>query len=104
MLTLLDNSIKFTADSTSKKLVMSLHQRGDCVVWSWRDYGPGIPRKDLKRVFQKFYRVESEMTRKTQGTGIGLAMARMLAEAMNAKLIAVSPESSGLEMRLCLYA
>jgi len=100
LFTLLDNSLKFSADAADKGLESSLVKEGDRVIWSWRDHGPGIPEKELKKVFQNFYRVENEMTRKTQGTGIGLAMSRMLAHAMGAEIEARNHAQGGLETRL----
>ena len=47
-----------------------------------RDYGPGIPGDQLKAIFQLFYRTESELTRETVGTGIGLAIVHQLTQAM----------------------
>jgi signal transduction histidine kinase len=99
-LSLLDNSLKFGAESPDKSLEATLRREGDRVVWSWSDRGPGVPDKELSRVFENFYRVENEMTRKTQGTGIGLAMGRMLANAMGATIRARNRDGGGLEVRL----
>lgn len=100
LFTLFDNSLKFGAEASDKNLEASLEKDGDRVIWSWRDRGPGIPEKELKRVFENFYRVENEMTRKTQGTGIGLAMSRMLAQSMGAEIEARNRPEGGLEVRL----
>jgi signal transduction histidine kinase len=48
-----------------------------------RDFGPGIPPSEMKKVFQEFYRVENEMTRQTSGTGIGLSMVKKLCTLCN---------------------
>ena len=45
-----------------------------------RDEGTGIPKKEYKRIFQKFYRVGNEDTRTTQGTGLGLYLCRKIAQ------------------------
>lgn len=99
-LTLLDNSLKFGAESADKSLEATLHRDGDRVAWTWSDRGPGVPEKELQRVFENFYRVENEMTRKAQGTGIGLAMSRMLAQAMGASIEARNRAGGGLDVRI----
>lgn len=100
LLSLLDNSIKFSADSPDKSLEIFLSREGDRVAWGIRDRGPGVPASELEKVFQDFYRIENEMTRKTKGTGIGLAMSRMLAEAMGAHINARNRPGGGLEVRI----
>jgi signal transduction histidine kinase len=99
-LILLDNSVKFSKNGFEKTLEMGLASEGDRVVWSWRDRGPGIPPAEKEKIFQKFYRVENELTRNTKGTGIGLAMAHMIMEAMGAHIEAENREGGGLIIRL----
>jgi len=99
LITLLDNSLKFAAQAADKTLQMRLFRNDHELIWSWADSGPGIPNAELKHVFQRFYRVENEMTRTTKGTGIGLAMAHMLVEAMGARIIAANRPGGGLEIR-----
>ena len=45
-----------------------------------RDYGPGVPEEDLVRIFDPFYRVESDRNRTSGGVGLGLAIARRAVE------------------------
>jgi signal transduction histidine kinase len=52
------------------------------VIFAVRDYGPGVERDQMKKIFQLFYRPGSELTRTTPGTGIGLALVQELAEAL----------------------
>ena len=84
----LENSLKFSAHSDEKNILLSLKSEGGHVILSWKDTGPGVDEAELKKIFEPFYRVENELTRKTKGTGIGLAMAKMLSDAMNIKLVA----------------
>ena len=53
------------------------------VQFSVRDYGPGVAKSQLKKIFQLFYRPGNELTRESLGTGIGLALVRQLARAMD---------------------
>ncbi len=96
---LLENSLKFCAAAENKKLTLSLKDEGGKPVLRWRDHGPGVPEKELSRIFDPFYRVENELTRRTKGTGIGLAMAKMLADAMNTDLKAEN-EAQGFKLSL----
>ncbi len=100
LFTLVDNSLKFSKVTGKNIVEMKLAVEGSHVIWSVSDYGPGVPTNDLKRIFNKFHRTENEMTRKTKGTGIGLAMAKMLIEGMGAKIEAVNRKEGGLEIRL----
>ncbi|MFK7914679.1 MAG: sensor histidine kinase, partial [Pseudomonadales bacterium] len=59
---------------------------------SVRDFGPGIPKAQLGRIFDLFYRGENEITRQTQGTGIGLALVAELVAGMNGRVEAANVE------------
>jgi signal transduction histidine kinase len=73
------------------------------VRFSVRDYGPGIPKDQLRKIFKLFYRSESELTRETVGTGIGLALVNQLAAAMRGKVDVVNLEP-GAEFRISFSA
>ncbi|TAL41596.1 MAG: two-component sensor histidine kinase, partial [Chitinophagaceae bacterium] len=71
---LLDNAVKY---SPKEKPVICRLQKKNSRGWlSIIDEGPGIPDTEKKKVFEKFYRVGNESTRKTQGTGLGLYLCR----------------------------
>lgn len=84
VINLVDNAIKFSRDAAKKAIDISAQQSADGnIVFTVRDYGPGIPKGQMKKIFQLFYRTESELTRETVGTGIGLAIVHQLVTAMN---------------------
>lgn len=83
LINLVDNAVKFAAKAEHR--VVDITCRLDAqqrVVIGVRDYGPGVPKDQMRKIFRLFYRVDSGLTRETLGTGIGLALVRQLAEAM----------------------
>ena len=78
LMNLVDNSLKFSKKAEYKMINIELAIKGNDMYLAVRDYGPGIPPEEMKKVFQEFYRVENEMTRQTSGTGIGLSMVKKL--------------------------
>ena len=65
-----------------------------------RDDGPGIPTEDLPYVFERFYRVDKSRSRYTGGIGLGLTIARRLAEAHGGGISVISQEGQGTEFRV----
>ena len=93
LINLLSNSIKFTpsggdvyvqADSIENTFVLKV-----------RDTGPGIPREHLQHIFDRFYQVDDSATRKTGGSGIGLAITRGLVNLMNGSIDVRSVNGQG---------
>ncbi len=97
---LVDNAIKFSAGAEQKliKLRCAIQKDGN-VLFTVRDYGPGIPAGQLRKIFTMFYRSENELTRETVGTGIGLALVHQLVTAMNGK-VDVRNRDPGAEFRV----
>ncbi len=75
---LLSNAIKYSPDGGTVTVSVSLHEGEMRVAVS--DQGPGIPTDKQSRLFEAFYRVESELTRKVHGTGLGLAISKHIVE------------------------
>jgi len=97
---LVDNAIKFSRDAESKRIeISSTVSGGQKVLFTVRDFGPGVPKNQMKKIFQLFYRTESELTRETVGTGIGLAIVHQLSQAMNGNIDVINREP-GAEFRV----
>jgi signal transduction histidine kinase len=96
---LVDNALKFSAAAPTKAVELAARSTGDGVLFTVRDFGPGVPKAQMKRIFELFYRPENELTRETVGTGIGLALVRQLAGAMGARVDVRNCEP-GAEFRL----
>jgi signal transduction histidine kinase len=75
---------------------------GSAVVIRIRDQGPGIAPEHLERVFEPFYRVESSRNRDTGGTGLGLCIARDIAQAHGGALTLANLPQRGLQATLTL--
>ena len=101
---LVDNAVKFSAAAERKAIDIACQRlRDGSVQFSVRDYGPGVPRDQMKKIFRLFYRSESELTRETVGTGIGLALVHQLVRAMGGQVDVVNREP-GAEFRVKLNA
>jgi signal transduction histidine kinase len=102
VINLVDNALKFSAAAQRKAVVFAARRESDGrVLVTVRDFGPGIPKSQLKRIFELFYRPRNELTRETAGTGIGLALVRQLAGAMGSRVDARNCEP-GAELRVSL--
>jgi signal transduction histidine kinase len=83
IINLVDNAIKFSARAERKSIdIRCQREPNDKITFKVRDYGPGIAKDQLKKIFNLFYRSENELTRETVGTGIGLALVHQLTIAM----------------------
>ena len=101
---LVDNAIKFSAAAEQKVIDIGCQRlRDGSVQFSVRDYGPGVPADQMKKIFRLFYRSENELTRETVGTGIGLALVHQLARAMGGQVDVVNCEP-GAEFRVTMAA
>lgn len=88
---LLDNAVKYSQDDDVRVSIdAALDEKKERAVIEVKDHGIGIDRKDLKRIFQRFYRVPEEAVRQRRGTGIGLHVVRGLVSHLGGKLHAHS--------------
>ena len=102
VINLVDNALKFSAKADKKVIQISAHKQSDgTVMFVFRDFGSGVPRDQMKKIFRLFYRSENELTRETVGTGIGLALVHQLATAMDGRVDVVNREP-GAEFRVWL--
>ena len=76
---LVSNALKFTPEGGA--VHVSLRQHDDCVRLEVTDSGIGIAPNDQRRLFQRFFRAENAVERQVPGTGLGLYISRVIAEA-----------------------
>ena len=80
------NAIRYAPPGTS--VDVELRSSGEMAQVRVRDYGPGVPEEALSRIFDPFYRVDSDRNRISGGLGLGLAIARRSVELHKGKLTA----------------
>ena len=86
---LLDNAVKYSGDQV--RVTVSLAAPTPTTIWvRVQDHGVGIPRKQLKRIFNRFYRVQAHGFRQVKGTGLGLYIVREIARAHGGRVFAQS--------------
>ena len=90
---LLDNAIKFSANGT--RIVVSGQLTGNDVEIQVADQGPGIEKKHLPRLFERFYRVDQARSRTLGGTGLGLAIVKHIALAHRGTVTVTSEPGRG---------
>jgi two-component system phosphate regulon sensor histidine kinase PhoR len=79
LINLIGNAVKYSADG--KNIVVSACTERDGIVLSVKDYGYGIEKEHLERLFERFYRVDKGRSRQEGGTGLGLSIVKHIAQA-----------------------
>lgn len=95
LVNLLDNAIKFSPVGSATEVSLAID--GERRTWDIRvkDQGPGIPKDEHARIFERFYRPGDELRRETQGTGIGLGLVKAIAEAHGGAVLLESEPGKG---------
>ena len=100
LLNLLSNSIKFT--NNNGKIMVSIDTNKDEVIISVEDTGVGIPNEKIDFIFDNFEQVDTTLSRGTEGTGVGLALVKKLANIHNAKINVYSKIGCGSKFEVIL--
>lgn len=90
---LLKNAITFTNEGG--QVIIRGEKKPEYVTVTVQDNGLGIPAKDLPRIFDRFYQVESHLTRRHGGMGLGLSVAKVMIEMHGGRIWAESTEGKG---------
>jgi len=90
---LVENAVKYSPDGGD--VAVALAGSESAIRFSVRDQGLGVPLSDQGRIFDKFYRVDPEMTRGVGGTGLGLYICRELVRRMDGRIWVESRDGDG---------
>lgn len=100
ILNILQNAVMFTDEGGS--VVLKAREKDGNIQLSIIDSGIGIPEKDLPHIFERFYQVESHLTRKHGGMGLGLSVAKMMIEMHGGNIKARSIPGKGSNFTISL--
>ncbi len=97
---LLSNAIKYT--NTNGKIHIKAYEDFNNVIISIKDNGIGIPKDDIRFIFERFYRVDKSRDKETGGIGIGLAIVKSIVDAHNGSIRVKSEVNHGTEFIITL--
>ncbi len=100
LINILGNAVKFT---TQGEVVFSVKYAREMAVFEIRDSGPGISPEELAHIFEPFERGSSASEASTNGTGLGLTIAKMLTDLMGGEIKVDSTLGMGTNFRVKLY-
>ncbi|MBU3111120.1 sensor histidine kinase [Clostridium lacusfryxellense] len=100
ILNLLSNSIKFTKPGGS--MTVNMYDKGENIIISIKDTGIGIPNDKLDIIFDRFRQVDRSLTRKQEGSGIGLSIVKSLVELHGGQISVTSEYGKGTEFIIIL--
>ncbi|MDF7669254.1 MULTISPECIES: cell wall metabolism sensor histidine kinase WalK [unclassified Lactobacillus] len=97
---IMNNAIKYSPDGGT--ITVKLKREQNRLLLSITDQGLGIPREDLNKIFDRFYRVDKARSRAQGGTGLGLAIAKEIVVAHHGQIWASSSEGKGSTFHIAL--
>ncbi|MHC4572860.1 MAG: sensor histidine kinase [Planctomycetota bacterium] len=99
---LLDNAIKYARNAQDRTITVRTRGDNQFILIEVEDHGPGVPHRQRQKIFEEFYRLGSEATRETAGTGLGLALVKKFAEAHNGFVEILNAKPAGAIFRVAL--
>ena len=92
---LIDNAIKFSRNNSD--INITTRSKGNKVIASVKDYGIGIPKESLKKIWERFYKTDSSRGKDKKGSGLGLSIVREIIQSHGEEIDVISTENAGTE-------
>jgi hypothetical protein len=92
---LIDNAIKFSHNDSD--ITITTKSKGNKVIVSVKDYGVGIPKESLKKIWERFYKTDSSRGKDKKGSGLGLAIVKEIIQSHGEEIDVISTENAGTE-------
>jgi signal transduction histidine kinase len=102
LLNLVDNACKYAAEGPDRRIVIDAAARDGGLVLGVRDFGPGIPPAERRRIFDAFHRARHHEASASPGLGLGLALSRGLAREMGGDLRLVESGEPGARFEITM--
>jgi signal transduction histidine kinase len=93
LINLLDNAVKYTPPE--KRIRLRVHRDARGVVFAVQDNGIGIPAREQRRIFRRYYRIDQRLARETSGVGLGLSIVDLIARAHGGTVTVESGDGEG---------
>jgi two-component system sensor histidine kinase VicK len=97
---IISNALKYSPEGG--KVTFNIEEKDEFIIVSVSDQGVGIPKENIDKIFERFYRVDKARTRKLGGTGLGLAISKEMVEAHGGEIWATSTEGKGTTISFSL--
>ncbi len=102
LVNLLDNAYKYSNDD--KRIELKVFREDGCVCFAVKDNGIGMTRRQVRKVFDRFYQADSSLTRRVEGAGLGLAIVKFIVYAHNGQITVASKPEKGSTFTVKLKA
>ena len=100
LVNLLDNAYKYSYDD--KQIELSVSSEDGSVCFCVSDNGAGMPRRSVKKIFNRFYQVDRSLARRAEGCGLGLSIAKFIVDAHKGTISVESKSGEGSTFMVCL--
>jgi two-component system phosphate regulon sensor histidine kinase PhoR len=100
LVNLLDNAYKYSYDE--KQIILRVFKENNKICFAVKDNGIGMSKRQIKKIFNRFYQADNSLARKAEGTGLGLSIVKFIVDAHKGKIEVKSQPGKGSEFVISL--